>query len=91
MLNFNRHNEPSLIDRQLLPGPHEVIQALFRRSLESAPAASQNLGNHIDAVPEFGMRAKVPTIEFAHCFLRLANPPNFALDRLSRYEANLWR
>jgi len=25
------------------------------------------------------------------CFLRLANLPNFALDRLSRYEAILWR
>jgi hypothetical protein len=31
------------------------------------------------------------TVEFARCFLRLANLPNFALDRLSRYEAILWR
>jgi hypothetical protein len=31
------------------------------------------------------------TIEFARCFLRLANLPNLALDRLSRYEATLWR
>jgi hypothetical protein len=29
--------------------------------------------------------------EFARCFLRLANLPNWALDRLSRYEARLWR
>jgi hypothetical protein len=29
--------------------------------------------------------------ELAHCFLRLANLPNYALDRLSRYEATLWR
>ncbi len=35
--------------------------------------------------------ADVPAIEFARCFLRLANLPNFALDRLSRYEATLWR
>src|SRR5262249_5805691 len=27
----------------------------------------------------------------ARCFLRLANLPNFALDRLSRYETTLWR
>jgi hypothetical protein len=27
----------------------------------------------------------------AHCFLRPANLPNYALDRLSRYEATLWR
>ena len=31
------------------------------------------------------------TVKFARCFLRLANLPNFALDRLSRYEATLWR
>jgi hypothetical protein len=31
------------------------------------------------------------TVEFARCFLRLVNLPNFALDRLSRYEATLWR
>jgi hypothetical protein len=27
----------------------------------------------------------------AHCFLRLANLPSYPLDRLSRYEATLWR
>jgi hypothetical protein len=32
-----------------------------------------------------------PATDLARCFLRLANLPNFALDRLSRYEANLWR
>ena len=31
------------------------------------------------------------TVEVARCFLRLASLPNFALDRLSRYEATLWR
>lgn len=36
--------------------------------------------------PELG-----PGVELARCFLRLANSPNFALDRLSRYEAALWR
>jgi hypothetical protein len=30
-------------------------------------------------------------IHLARCFLRLANLPNYALDRLSRYEATLWR
>jgi hypothetical protein len=29
--------------------------------------------------------------ELARCFLRLANLPSFPLDRLSRYEATLWR
>jgi hypothetical protein len=31
------------------------------------------------------------TAVFASCFLRLMNLSNFALDRLSRYEATLWR
>jgi hypothetical protein len=29
--------------------------------------------------------------DLARCFLRLSNLPNYALDRLSRYEATLWR
>jgi hypothetical protein len=37
------------------------------------------------------MKADGATFDFAHCFLRLANLPNFALDRLSRYETSLWR
>jgi hypothetical protein len=32
-----------------------------------------------------------PVAELARCFLRLANLPNFAFDRLSRYEATIWR
>jgi hypothetical protein len=31
------------------------------------------------------------SVDLARCYLRLANLPNFALDRLSRYEAALWR
>jgi len=38
-----------------------------------------------------GMKSGGAAIEFACCFLRLANLPNFALDRLNRYEATLWR
>jgi hypothetical protein len=30
-------------------------------------------------------------VDLARCFLRLSNLPNYALDRLSRYEATLWR
>ena len=32
-----------------------------------------------------------PLTEIARCFLRLAHLPSAALDRLSRYEASLWR
>lgn len=34
---------------------------------------------------------KADRLNLAQCYLRLANQPSFALDRLSRYEAGLWR
>jgi hypothetical protein len=43
-----------------------------------------------EAEPDPKMKAG-KAVEFARCFLRLANLPNFALDRLSRYEVTLWR
>jgi hypothetical protein len=74
--------------RQLLPNSRDVIPAVFGgRDSESHDehAASHNYVN----VSE--MKAHGPAVDFARCFLRLANLPNFALDRLSRYEATLWR
>ena len=41
--------------------------------------------------PGSGPKSVDPAAELARCFLRLANLPNYALDRLSRYEATLWR
>jgi hypothetical protein len=35
--------------------------------------------------------ANVPAAALAECFLRLADLPNYAFDRLSRYEIALWR
>jgi hypothetical protein len=43
------------------------------------------------SAPEAVGSAVDPTAELARCFLRLANLRNYALDRLSRYEATLWR
>jgi hypothetical protein len=42
-------------------------------------------------LPGANLEMNLNAIEFARSFLRLANLPNFALDRLSRYEASLWR
>jgi hypothetical protein len=41
--------------------------------------------------PKSNAPADVPTAALAQCFLRLANLPNYAFDRLSRYEVTLWR
>jgi hypothetical protein len=76
--------------RQLLPGSHEVIHAIRRTDSVSVGPASNPLGN-IETLPESGLKADATALEFARCFLRLANLSNFALDRLNRYEATLWR
>jgi hypothetical protein len=34
---------------------------------------------------------RADSLNLAQSFLRLASLPNFAFDRLSRYEASLWR
>jgi hypothetical protein len=84
--------------RQHLPTSREVVYALFGRtnpiSYDRDPAAHDTANakegvprsepNHVAAVVD-------PTLELTRCFLRLANLPNFTLDRLSRYEATLWR
>jgi hypothetical protein len=77
---------------QLLPDSREVIHAVFRRT----DSASTHTGSHsavskVETVSDSGKKAGASNVEFARCFLRLANLPNFALDRLSRYEATLWR
>jgi hypothetical protein len=74
--------------RQLLPTSREPVHAVFGRAdLEhhNSDVSAQDL------VPSSAIKSSNPALEFARCFLRLANLPNFALDRLSRYEATLWR
>jgi hypothetical protein len=69
--------------RRLLPDSPDVIHALFSNAsspgLQSASHRSPNVSEIKSAN------------SLAQCFLRLANLSNFALDRLSRYEATLWR
>ena len=75
--------------RQLPASSRDIIDAVFGRA---------DLGNYdsgaegrVHTTFGNGIKSDDPKIEFARCFLRLANLPNFALDRLSRYEATLWR
>ena len=80
------------------PASREVVYALFGRTNSvSIDRDSQSHGvtNGTEVVPSSVPEAVGsvvdPTAELARCFLRLANLPNYALDRLSRYEATLWR
>jgi hypothetical protein len=75
-------------DHQLLPGSREVIRDAWSKGWNGA----QHNGTHQpQALAVSQIKADRETVEFARCFLRLANLPNFALDRLSRYEATLCR
>ena len=75
-------------NRQLLSDIHAVFG---RTNSAGAHAASHSAVSKMEPVPNSGNNVDLPNVEFARCFLRLANLPNFALDRLSRYETTLWR
>jgi hypothetical protein len=78
--------------RPLLLDCPDAIDALFRRGDSVSPLTiSRDPGSNIGTVPNSEIKVGAPAVEFARCFLRLANLPNFALDRLSRYEATLCR
>ena len=71
---------------------NHVIQAPFRGDdSTSGHRVAHSALSKIETVSHSALKAGAPAVEFARCFLRLANLPNFALDRLSRYEATLWR
>src|SRR5262249_39323860 len=70
-------------NRQLLSNSREVIHTIFRRAEStSGDAASSRAVSNIEALSNSGLKADAAAVEFARCFLRLANLPNFALDRL---------
>ena len=76
--------------RQLLPDSQELVYPMFGRadsnSYDRDPASPDITNVTMPSSGPFDT-----TVAFARCFLRLANLPNLALDRLSRYEATLWR
>jgi hypothetical protein len=80
--------------RQISPASREIVCALFNTSSDRQ-AGSTGRAKLIETNQAPGPTSiqcqLVPGVELARCFLRLSNLPNYALDRLSRYEAILWR
>ncbi len=84
--------------RQIHSDSGESISEMLGRassvSFDRAPA-SHGITNGTDAVLRSGPKSVDPAVDppadLARCFLRLANLPSYPLDRLSRYEAILWR
>ncbi len=81
-------------DRQTQPKSQEIIHARFKQvdSVDAGPdRASRGVTDGTEARPSSGPTTVDPATDLARCFLRLANLPSYPLDRLSRYEAILWR
>jgi hypothetical protein len=81
---------------QTFSAVHPVITApvypLLLRSGESVPAPAVSATERDPgSAPEETSCADDLGTQLARRFLQLANLPNYALDRLSRYEAVLWR
>jgi hypothetical protein len=83
---------------QVHPASREVVYALFGRAESvgfnrdpAPPDMTNGTESSAGSMPKSVESAVDPAAELARCFLRLANLPNYAIDRLSRYEATLWR
>jgi hypothetical protein len=85
--NFRRTHQISSASR-------EIVYALFNANSDRQ-AASHAVASATETGPASRLTStqsqRAPGVELARCFLRLCNLPNCALDRLSRYEATLWR
>jgi hypothetical protein len=75
--------------RQPAPNSHDIVHAVSGCPDINVHAGLQNRTTKIQTLATSASDG--PAVELAQCFLRLANLPNVALDRLSRYEAALWR
>jgi hypothetical protein len=83
---------------QVRPASQEILYATFSRTDSVSVdhhTASYDVMETTEAIGGPGLApvesAVTPAAELTRCFLRLANLPNYALDRLSRYEATLRR
>jgi hypothetical protein len=77
---------------QISPASREIVHALFNANSDRQSHGVANTSEMSPASRLASTQTQVaPDVELARCFLRLCNLPNYALDRLSRYEATLWR
>ena len=79
---------------QFSPASQEIVCGLFNANSDRQ-AESYGVANVTATRSASGLASAqgqvAPDVELARCFLRLCNLPNYVLDRLSRYEATLWR
>jgi hypothetical protein len=77
--------------RQAHQGPPKIIDSTYRNEVATEE------GNHDEPMGALDPRAPVSAAnadqggDLTRAFVRLSNLPTYPLDRLSRYEATLWR
>jgi len=81
-------------ERQSQPGPQQINPASSAGAYSvdadvSPPCPGSAKATQVRT--NLGSKFLHSATDLATCFLRLANLPSFPLDRLSRYEAILWR
>jgi hypothetical protein len=80
--------------REMGPESRNIVHELFGRpNLHDTDIARAPPGEMMqtEALPSSANNFPDPRSDLAHCYLRLTHLPSFPLDRLSRYEATLWR
>ena len=79
--------------RQVQTDQRKLIYSIFGYAdpTDDADTGGASDGDTRNAQTSTQFRGKFADTGLALCFLRLANLPSCALDRLSRYEATLWR
>jgi hypothetical protein len=82
-------------ERPVHPASRHIVYAMFGQpnsvDADNETVRSSETDTPPCRDPRFAGLSGNPSVDLARCFLRLANLPTFAFDRLSRYEASLWR
>jgi hypothetical protein len=73
----------------------EIIDTVYRNALATEEDVQQDdhepRGSTLDPGPSSTVEPADPSDDLTRAFVRLSNLPTYPLDRLSRYEATLWR
>jgi hypothetical protein len=73
----------------------EIIDGVYRNALATEEDMQQDddetSGSTLDPGPPSTVERADPSDDLTRSFVRLSNLPTYPLDRLSRYEATLWR
>ena len=81
--------------RQACQKRQEIIDSVYRKALAAEADIRQDhdepSSSTLDPSPPSTAEPTNPSDDLTRAFVRLSNLPTYPLDRLSRYEATLWR